>query len=139
MQKDECTRIEWLSQFDDYALASMANEGYRLEDDTLETCTLEELKAVEAHREASWQKWLETNAHVELESFTEGEGNLVTEVLMRVYGGSDHNARVSAATDYLEFMTDSGYRISTENFQCAAKQDDSGNSYVEFHYGNFSN
>lgn len=123
-------RIEFLSQFDDYALASMANEGYRLEDDTLMTCTTEELEAVKQYRLENFAKWAEKNPFAELESFTQGE--TVIEVKLRIYGGASHTERVDVANDYLSAMNSEGYVVSCDRYETTQKKDGEGHTYTEF-------
>jgi len=133
MEKEECTRVEWLAQFDDYALASMANGGYRLEDDSLETATAEELEAVTQYRKDSFTKWAANNPFVELESMVQ-EGIQVLELVYRVYGGHSHSERVDVALDYSSYLNSEGYVVSCDRYETATKQDGEGNSYVEFRF-----
>jgi hypothetical protein len=132
MEKAECTRIEWLAQFDDYALASMANEGYRLEDDSLETCTLEELQAVKDYRAERFNKWAETNPFAEIETMVQGA--TIVEIVFRVYGGTSHSERLEVAMDYISSLNSEGQLVSCDRYETTAKKDGEGNSYVEFRF-----
>jgi hypothetical protein len=132
MQKDECSRIEWLSQFDDYALASMANGGYRLEDDSLETATAEELEAVRLYRLESFNKWAANNPFVELETMVQGA--TVEGLVYRVYGGTSHSERVDVALEYSSYLESEGYVISCDRYEATNKKDGEGNTYTEFRF-----
>jgi len=132
MEKDECSRVEWLAQFDDYALASMASGGYRLEDDTLETCTAEELEAVRLYRLESFNKWAATNPFVELETMLQGE--TITELVYRVYGGNSPFERLEVAQEYSSYLESEGYVISCDRYETASKKDGEGRTYTEFRF-----
>lgn len=129
------TRTEYLAQFSDDALAAMCGYGYHNYATGLtETATLEEIIAVRKHRADRDAAWLRNNPQAEIEDFTEGPGNLVTSVTLRVFGGASHNDRVAAATDYLEMMTDIGHRVSVEHYETTAKETESGYRFTEFRY-----
>jgi len=134
-------RIEFLAQFSDYALESMVNGGYRTDDDELHTATREEVDAVEAHREANYQKWLVNNPVAELESYTEGP-EVIDTVVLRVFGGSSAPARAAKAHDALEdFTANETKPVVTNAYECKAKVSESGTPYVEFTFSSidFSN
>lgn len=136
MQKNECTRIEYLAQFSEHALSMMSNEGYRLEDDTLETCTRAEIAAVEAHREARYQEWLIENPVAELASYDEGP-EIIGRVVLRVFGGHSHPHRVEAAHDYLEGFTETETKpVCVDSYECTARTTETGAAYVEFVFSN---
>lgn len=80
-----------------------------------------------------------SKVRVELESMVCGE--IVSEVVLRVYGGSSQYARVEATTNYLEGLQEFNPPISCNVYECQNKQDASGNAYVEFLFSciDFSN
>lgn len=126
------SRIEYLSQFDDYALASMVNGGYRLEDDTLEIATAEELEAVRQYRAEKFDAWALDNPFAEIESMVQGP--TIEEIVFRVYGGRFHAERVEVTDDYISALNSEGQTVSCDRYETTAKKDGEGNSYVEFKF-----
>ena len=75
-------------------------------------------------------------AHVELQTLV--ASNVVESVTLRVYGGSSHDERVSAADRYLDAMREFNPPIACNAYECTTKLDASGNSYVEFRFFTFN-
>jgi hypothetical protein len=125
-------RIEYLAQFSNDALAMMASGGYRMEDDSLEIATLEEIKAVDEHRIARFEKWAVSNPFADLESMVQGA--TVEGVTLRVYGGKNHFERLEVSSDWLTSLQEEGHVVSCDSYECTAKKDAEGHSYVEFRY-----
>lgn len=70
--------------------------------------------------------------HIELESAVSGE--IVSEMVLRVYGGKSHNERRDATLDYLSAIQEFWPPISCDAYETKAKQDDAFNDYTEFRY-----
>jgi hypothetical protein len=125
-------RIEYLAQFSNHALSMMASGGYRMEDDSLEIATLEEIQAVDNYRIASFEKWAASNPFADLESMVQGP--TVEQVILRVYGGKNHLERLEVSSDWLTSLKEEGHIISCDSYECTAKKDSEGNAYTEFRY-----
>jgi len=136
------SRTDYLDMFDDYALEGMAVCGGKWNDFTcqLETATDEEVRAVYAHRAERDAKWLLENPVAELESYVESD--VISEVVLRVFGGDSAPARAAVAADYLsDFTASQSNPVVTNAYECKAKTSESGTPYVEFTFSSidFSN
>lgn len=74
-------------------------------------------------------------ATVELESLTAGK--TVDAVTLRVYDGSSHKERESAASRYLDAMQEFNPPITCNAYECTDRTDSKGNAYVQFRYFSF--
>lgn len=74
--------------------------------------------------------------HIELESL-ESDAKTVDAVTLRVYGGDSQPERAEAADSFIDAMQEFQPPITCNAYECTAKQDASGNDYIEFRYFSF--
>lgn len=139
---EDMNRIEFLAQFSDNALGQMASGGYRTDDDELHTATWEEVAAVEEYRAEKNRKWFANNPSAEplaeLEEVHQEFGttkDIITRVVVNVFGGDSHYARIEAADNLISERAEQWTAPNVTNaYECKAKVSESGLPYVEFTY-----